>query len=200
MALCSLSTGRMAVAALPRRLDHQRAGHDEHFLVRERECLARVDRGQSGFEACRSGRCAKNQIDVRVRRSRDQPFSSDGKNLEVGLSVHTCGELLARGVRGHAHRAWTKTARPARQGVMRSRPRRARRSRADPRAPRRRRARSGQSNRWIRAPRCVSSSISHGTRPADRRPARRTGSCRAGRGRRRALESAASCPSRRRRA
>ena len=50
------------------RVHHQRAGHHEHFLVRERDRLAGVDRREHRFEARRARRSAEHDVDVRVRR------------------------------------------------------------------------------------------------------------------------------------
>ncbi len=97
-------------ATFPSRLDHQRTGHHEHFLVRERQRLARVNGRERGFEARRAGRGTENQVDVRVRRGRDQPVSSDRENLEIGLPVHARRQFVPRGVGRDTDRPRSKTA------------------------------------------------------------------------------------------
>ena len=61
MALCSLSTGRIAHAAPPRRIHHQPAGHHQHFLVGERDGLAarRSPRAPPRAPRCRTRRRAR---------------------------------------------------------------------------------------------------------------------------------------------
>ena len=57
---------------LPRRVDHQRAGHDEHFLVRERQRLAGVNRRERRLEAGRARRGAEHDVDVGMGGGRDE--------------------------------------------------------------------------------------------------------------------------------
>ena len=59
-----------------RGLRHQRAGHDQHFLVGERDRLAGVDRGEHGFEAGGPGRRADDDVDVGMRGNGDQAFGA----------------------------------------------------------------------------------------------------------------------------
>ncbi len=47
MALCSLSTGRMRHAALRRASGHQRSGHNQSFLVGQRDRFTGIDGRQS---------------------------------------------------------------------------------------------------------------------------------------------------------
>ena len=59
-----------------RRVGDDAAGHDEHFLVRERDRLAVLDGGEHRLEAVGAARRAQHEIDVRVRRDRDQAVAS----------------------------------------------------------------------------------------------------------------------------
>ena len=63
MALCSLSTGRIATPRGARRVHHQAAGHHQHFLVGERDGLAGVDRRQHRLERrrCPTTRTARGR-------------------------------------------------------------------------------------------------------------------------------------------
>ena len=63
MALCSLSTGRIGDAAAPRRLGDDAAGHDQDFLVRERDRLAALDRREHRLERrrCRTRRTGRGR-------------------------------------------------------------------------------------------------------------------------------------------
>ena len=45
-----------------RRCRHERAGHDEHFLVRQRDRLPGVDRREHRFERRRTGRGANDDV------------------------------------------------------------------------------------------------------------------------------------------
>ena len=80
MALCSLSTGRIAHAAAPRRFGHDAAGHDEHFLVGQRDRLAVLDGGQHRLEPVGARRGAQHEVDVGMRGHRDEPFASRARD------------------------------------------------------------------------------------------------------------------------
>ena len=71
MALCSLSTGSTATPFCARRVHHEAAGHHEHFLVRQRDGLAGLDRAEHGVERRGAGRRAQARCRRRdARRSR----------------------------------------------------------------------------------------------------------------------------------
>ena len=59
-------------AAPARGGDDQRAGHHEHFLVRERDGLAALDRRQHRLEAGGAGRGAEHDVDVGMRGDRNE--------------------------------------------------------------------------------------------------------------------------------
>ena len=66
--------GQHRNAFLPRRIHHDAAGHDQHFLVGERDRLARLDRAQHrverrGARTTRTARCRRRD----ARRSRRGP-------------------------------------------------------------------------------------------------------------------------------
>ena len=68
--------GKNGDAACARRGGDERAGHDEHFLVRERDGLAGVDGGKHRFERGGAGRGADDDVDVGMRGDGDQPFAA----------------------------------------------------------------------------------------------------------------------------
>ena len=76
MALCSLSTGRIDDTAPACCLRHQRTSHDEHFLVRQRDGLASLNRGEHRFEPGCPGRRADHDIDVGMRRNGQKSFGA----------------------------------------------------------------------------------------------------------------------------
>ena len=76
MALCSLSTGRIGDAAARAPPPSRAAGHHQHFLVGERDRLARVDRGQHRLEAGGARRGAQHDVDVGMRGDGDQAVAS----------------------------------------------------------------------------------------------------------------------------
>ena len=54
----------------------ERAGHHEHFLVRERDGFPRVDRSKHRLERVGAGRSADDDIDVGMGGDGDQPFAA----------------------------------------------------------------------------------------------------------------------------
>ena len=124
MALCSLSTGRIATPRAARGLRHERARHDEHFLVGEGDRLAGVDRGEHGLEAGGAGRRADDDVGVGMGRDGDQTIGATGQR---------CRRRRRRTLRsaGRAASMWptpqcaADSARPARRAARRCRPRRA---------------------------------------------------------------------------
>ena len=79
MALCSLSTGRIATPLRLRRVHDQPARHDEHFFVGQRDRLAGFDRRQHRVERGRAGRGAQHEIDVGMRRDCDEAVVADAE-------------------------------------------------------------------------------------------------------------------------
>ena len=63
-------------AARARGRGHERAGHHEHFLVRERDGLAGVDRGKHRLERVGARRGADDDVDVGMGGDGDQPFAA----------------------------------------------------------------------------------------------------------------------------
>ena len=60
---------------------HQAAGHDQHFLVRQGDGLARLDRAQHGVEGGRTGRCTQHDVDVGMGRDLAETFVADAAVL-----------------------------------------------------------------------------------------------------------------------
>ena len=85
MALCSLSTGRMATPRLPRRGGHERARHDQHFLVGQRDRLARLDRGQHRLEPRGARGRADHDVDGWMRGDGDQALGA-GTDARAGAT------------------------------------------------------------------------------------------------------------------
>ena len=104
---------------------HDRAGHHEDFLVRERDRLARLDRGEHGVERRGAGRREEDDIGVGMRGDVDQP--------------------LRPVLRSPAPRATAGSAPPAPPAARRCRRRRGRRRAAWSGAHPRPRAHSGRS-------------------------------------------------------
>ena len=75
-------------AAAARGLRHQRARHDQHFLVGERDRLARFDRREHGLEASGPGRRADHDVDVGMRRHRHQTFGAAGHRRRARPAPH----------------------------------------------------------------------------------------------------------------
>ena len=118
-------------AAAPRGVHHQRAGHHEHFLVRERDGLAGVDRGEHGLERrrCRTRRRARcRRPDASRRRCRP---SAPGRAAGVAAPAPSAAaQLVARRRRSRRRPPSAGTARSARPAARRSRRPRARRPRS----------------------------------------------------------------------
>lgn len=55
---------------------HERTRHHQHFLVRERNCLAGLDGRQHGLERIRARGRADDDIDIWVRRYGDEPLAA----------------------------------------------------------------------------------------------------------------------------
>ena len=67
-------------AAALRGLRDDPAGHDQNFLVGERDRLAQLDGGQDRFEAIGTRRRAQDEIGVGVRRDRDQSIPARSRH------------------------------------------------------------------------------------------------------------------------
>ena len=139
---------------------HERAGHHQDFLVRERDRLAGVDRGEHGVERRGAGRGEQHDVRVGMRRDGDQA-------VRAARHARGCGAAAAR-VRAprEPRPRWTASRwcadarrRPGRRSGPRSRRPPARRPAGGRRARRRPRARSDRSSRSIRGSRCVSSAV-----------------------------------------
>ena len=63
-------------AGAARRIHHQAAGHDQHFLVGERDGLAGLDGGEHGLERRRARRGAEHDIHVGMRGHRHQALGA----------------------------------------------------------------------------------------------------------------------------
>ena len=117
MALCSLSTGSTATPRAPRGVHHERAGHDENFLVGERDRLSGVDRGEHGIERRCAGRREQHDVDVGMRGDRNQPLGS-AERRDGTRARGRCSSAAYRGERvsgRHRDRLGRETARPARR-------------------------------------------------------------------------------------
>ena len=62
-----------------RRLRHQLARHDEHFLVSDGDRLPGVDGSEHGFETRGTGRRANDDVGVGIGRNRHQAFCATGQ-------------------------------------------------------------------------------------------------------------------------
>ena len=194
MALCSLSTGRIATPRAARGLGDERARHDQHFLVGERDGLAGLDRREHGLEAA-------VPAEAQMTMSTDGCVATATRPSAPVPTTRRRRRAARRRAAGRRRRPspWRRrrggSARSARRAARRCRPPRARRPSGalgcasttasalrpiDPVEPR-------------MATRFTSRSAGTGRRPAWRTAARRCD-----RGCRRVRESAPSCPSRRR--
>ncbi len=92
--------------APPRRVHHHRAGHDEDFLVGERDRLAGLDRREYRIEPRRSGRRAQHDVDVGVRGHRDQAVTAGvgNRRLRLRLPAQLAADLGQRLAGRHRHR------------------------------------------------------------------------------------------------
>ena len=92
-------------AVPPGRGHHQTAGHDEDFLVRERDGLAGIDGREHRLEGRRAGGRAQDEIDVRMRGDIDESGGAGTGDSRTG-SLRKRGQqpLECRAVR-HGHRA-----------------------------------------------------------------------------------------------
>ena len=68
--------GKNGHAPCARRGSDERAGHHEHFLIRERDGLAGVDGGKNSLERVSARRSADDDIDVGMGGDGDQPFAA----------------------------------------------------------------------------------------------------------------------------
>ena len=157
MALCSLSTGRIATPRRARRVRHERAGHHQHFLVGERDRLARLDRREHRFERRRARRGAEHDVDVGMRGDRDQPVGPATPASRPRSTRRRAAPQRVERRRRWPSRSPGGSARPARRArsafVAGGEADDAQRDRD---ARRRRRARSGRSSRSSRGWRCAS--------------------------------------------
>ena len=198
MALCSLSTGQNLDAVTARGVGHQRARHDEHFLVRERDRLAGLDRRQHRLERGGPGRRAQHHVHVGAGRERDEPVGAVAGDLDAAPDAQPSQEIRQTG-RTPSRSPAAGAPPPAPRTAPRCRPRPWRRSRDGRGAPRPPTGRCGRSTRSLREWQGVSRAAPiPRTSAARRTPAPQTASRRSGRARRRAPESGPSCPSRRR--
>ena len=99
-------------AAAAGRIHDDRAGHDQHFLVRERDGLARIDGAQHRVEARRPRRCEQDDVGVGMRGGRDQSVGSARRRARLvgaGLGERPLG-LLQRRHRRHRDRLGLEAA------------------------------------------------------------------------------------------
>ena len=122
MALCSLSTGRTATPLRASGLHHDRARHHQDFLVRERDRLPGIDRGQHGVERRRARRGEEHDVGLGMGGDGDQALRAT-QGLR-GAQRHD-GEALRRRQTRHAvstsRSCRARTARPVRPGARCSR-------------------------------------------------------------------------------
>ena len=183
MALCSLSTGRIATPRRARRVHHEPAGHHQHFLVGERDRLAGVDRREHGFERGRARRGAQHEVDVGMGGDGDQAFAADARDSAAASrraaarSSSIASPVAIATARGRIRRG---SARPSPPTFVAGGQRRRPHAVGDARRPRRARwcrsirSSRGWRSRFIREPRRKS-----------RRAARQTAARRCDRARRR---------------
>ena len=172
-------------AAPARGLHDQRAGHDEDFLVGERDRLAGLDRGQHGVERRRARRGEQHDVGVGMRRDREQSLARR-RPATARAAALPRARLHARASAARCHRD--------RVGPKRGPARPSARSSLRPPAPTTRR-RSGCAATTASAlcpiepvePRIATRFIRTWSDSGRRRnrPARRTASCRCDRARRR---------------
>ena len=119
MALCSLSTGSTAHAALARRLHHQRAGHDEDFLVGERDRLAGLDRREHGVERRRAGRGEEHDVGVGMRGDGDQALGARPRRAAAARRAAAVrpAASVERGRASPSRSCRGRSARPARRSA-----------------------------------------------------------------------------------
>ena len=68
------------------RLSDDAAGHDEDFLVGERNGFAMLDRGQRRLEPIGARRGAEHDVDVGIGRDRHQPLAAHAERETAGQS------------------------------------------------------------------------------------------------------------------
>ena len=73
--------GQHRDALLARRVHHEAAGHHQHFLVGQRDGLARLDRAEHGVERRGAGRRAQDDVDVGMRGDLAKPLVADAGDL-----------------------------------------------------------------------------------------------------------------------
>ena len=87
-------------AAAARGVHHQPAGHDQHFLVGQRDGLARLDRREDRFERRGAGGRAQDEIDVGMGRDGNQRIAP-GAVLGGQFSSQHLAQLVHRAAGGH---------------------------------------------------------------------------------------------------
>ena len=103
-----------------RRLHHHLARHDQHFLVGERNGLARIDRGQHGLERRGAGRGAQHDVDVGMRGDLDRAHAAPTPTRSPRRGSRATAGRCRRRVRWR--RSPAGSARSARQALRRCRP------------------------------------------------------------------------------
>ncbi len=147
--------GQNRHAPPPGGVNHERAGHDEDFLVGECQRLPRFDRGKRRLETGSPGRRREHDIHVRMSGRFHETGAPGRQNLRPLRRQAGAEDRRPPPRWPHSRPAGTRAG-PARRGAPCScRPRAPRRS-ADPGAPRRRRGRSARSIPWIRESRRAS--------------------------------------------
>ena len=171
MALCSLSTGRIATPRRRAAVGHDAAGHDQHFLVGQRDRLAALDRGEHGLErrrcpTTRRARCRRRDAwrPRRARRARRRQrrrrVGADAPRTRVERVRRSPWRPRAgryRAICAASSSAFSPAARPTTSQAVGD-------------ARRRPRARSGRSSRSIRGWRCASRG--HGSHSGEHTSAR----------------------------
>ena len=83
-------------AVAPRGFGDDPAGHDQHFLVGERDRLLVLDRGKHSLQAIRPGRSAQHDVDIGSRGHGDQALASRSAD------GHARGQAGAQSIDGAA--------------------------------------------------------------------------------------------------
>ena len=97
---------------------HQRASHDENFLVRERDGLPRVDGGEHGVESRRARRGEEHDVDVRMGRDRDQAVDARAQARGRAAAVSFQGRARIVERRRRRHRRARRSVSPHLRGEL----------------------------------------------------------------------------------
>ena len=96
MALCSLSTGRMATPRRRAASTISAPAMTSTSLLASAIVLPASIAGEHGLEAGRARRRAEHDVDIRMRRRREQPVGPDRDEQRPASGAEPPVELLAR--------------------------------------------------------------------------------------------------------